>query len=314
MRAEVSRGSSCHGGRCKWRHFGGSEFRFRSPMNRPRDAAMELVVGIGRRRSCRPRLTTTTMTATTGESVAWHRNRAQRQQHRASDDTPLARRHSSSARTRETNGNERYDNERRGLTRAKARNWIVVVKIYRSRKWKDNGENVRQLDISTYLSKGIAVASRFLLLPLRDMPVAVSRTVQQLGRPYRTARAAVPFDEQLPRLRLRLYTRRLRLCRLTRRSRAWPQAADLPRRLPTLSECISIVRSLINRTWPDRSTGSMLGSGVGRRDLSSKHTPVFTRVSCPRDPRKLAQLRSRVFVSHDVHAESIATSSRSWRN
>lgn len=105
-------------------------------------------------------------------------------------------------------------------------------------------------------TKGIAVTSRFLLLPLRDMPVAVSRTVQQLVRPYRTARAAVPFDEQLPRLRLRLYTRRQRFCRLTRRSRAWPHAADLPRRLPTLSECVSIVRSLINRT------GSMLGSGV----------------------------------------------------
>lgn len=42
----------------------------------------------------------------------------------------------------------------------------------------------------------------------RDMPVPVSRTVQQLARPYRTARAAVPFDEQLPRLRLRLFTRR----------------------------------------------------------------------------------------------------------
>lgn len=135
-----------------------------------------------------------------------------------------------------------------------------------------------------YLPKGIA--SRFLLLPLRDMPVAVSRTVQQLARPYRTARAAVPFDEQLPRLRLHLYTRRLRFCRLTRRSRAWPHAADLPRRLPTLSECISTVRSLIKHTWPERSTGSdpASESAISRRNTRS----VFTRVSYPPDPRKLA--------------------------
>lgn len=265
---KVWRGSSRYGqwhrGWCKWRHFGAGganlDFdrwnrRMRAGETRGRTRRIETPwSGVAARI-----LANVWQRQWESGGVAWHRN-PRRISSSIGPTSTHPSRYVIHCRARTESNGRREERRERALphegesTTKKLRSddkWLAESLLEYSTARRIKREATLCVFWLTYL-KGSPSPSRFLLLPFRDSARArfTNRTTARPSVSHRARGCSVrwtaspppppplhppppflpPDDVPGPGLTL----------------------ADLPCRLPTLSEYISIVRSLINRTWPDR--------------------------------------------------------------